>query len=87
LKKLANLNIPEEAGDSEHATVSTTGTMETTDKARTTKTDPHTFNKCDPRIRIIKHVGYVNHGLIQHRKRRKRGLYNVKTSKKYLQVP
>jgi hypothetical protein len=54
LKKLANPRIPEEAGDSEHATVYNTGTMETTDKARTTKTVHHTQNKCDSRLEIRK---------------------------------
>ncbi len=44
LKKLANPRTPGEAGDSEHATVSTTGTMETTDKARTMKTYHRTLN-------------------------------------------
>jgi hypothetical protein len=44
-KKLANSKIPEEAGDSEHATLYNTGTMETTDKAKTTKTVHRTQNK------------------------------------------
>ena len=86
-KKLANTRIPEEAGDSEHATVYNTDTMESTDKARTTKTVHRTQNKSDPRLIIKKHAGMVNHNLLQHKKRRKRGHYKAKTSRKYLQVP
>jgi hypothetical protein len=84
LKKLANPKIPEASGDLEHDTVYNTGTMETTDKAKTSKTVRRTQNKKDCRPTIRKHAGLVNHNLIQHRKRRKRGLYKVRTSRKYM---